>query len=146
MSLDEGEARNLLNATRSKLAERLRAPLIWHVAFAAVAGAEVAAQGLPTPWSTLATGAMTLALFGVIAWNKSQRGVWANGWRSRRTWWVTALLVGLFTVAIISSFWFYRHSGNAWLSIAIAAGTFAAVVGLSLLKERIYRDELERGL
>ncbi len=146
MSLDEHEARAALSATRSKLAEQLRAPLLWHVGFAAIAGGEVAAQGLPTPWSTLVTGALTAALCGLVVWSKSQRGVWANGWRSRSTWGVTALLVGSFAAAILSSVVIYRQSGSPSVSYALGGATFIVVLCLSLLKERIYRRELERGL
>ena len=143
MELDENEALAALNATRSKLAEQVRSPLIWHVAFASVFGAEVAAQGLPMPWSSLATGALTLAIFGVVFWSKVRRGLWVNGWRGKSTRWVTALVVMLFAAAIIGSVVLYRTSGDPSMSMALGGATFVLMLCLSLLKERLYRHELE---
>ena len=144
-TLDQDEARAVLQAANAKLTAQAHWPWSRHAAYAAVVGGMVAAQSFAPPFSTVIIGALCCGIAAIIATDRAKRGVWISGWRGGRTRWVTLVSLALGIGGMFAALWLNVEMHMPWASFALAGVVFVAALLLSKLWERVYRRELERG-
>lgn len=147
--MDPEEARRALGTvdqTGERLAASIECPPWRHVAFGAVMAGLVMASGAPHGWFTALYVCSMAAIVWLIRSDRRRNGVFVNGWRRGRT-----LPVAVGTMAIMLALIFLSRQGRDLpfpSSPTMLAGGLALAlgIGLSVLFQRIYRAEIQRGV
>ncbi len=134
-----------LEATNDRLAQRMSWPLWRHVAGGLLMSLIVAGAGLPRDIAFIVFFVAMVLIVVIVRDDKKRHGMFVSGYQRGRTKWIVAIMIALTLAALIvirtqvdggaGSPWF-------WATLAIL---FCSITMLSLLWERVYRDDIRDG-
>ncbi|MBD8737735.1 hypothetical protein [Sphingomonas sp. CFBP 13706] len=141
--MEAAQSLELMRTTRGALAARAKWSLARHAAVGLLLGGLIAGYALPGPWPMVLAGACMAATAMVVARDRRRDGFFVSGYRSGRTWWVTfaMLLVGL--AALVGAIVLKQRYGITWAPVAIGGGMAVFATIMSIVWERMYRQELD---
>lgn len=139
------EASGALNGIRlaqRRLAGRARWSMVRHLGFAGLMAAMVASLALPVFPRLLLTVALLIGAALIVRRDKTRDGMFVNGWRFGRTFWVSLGTVAVVLTLTAAGQWVDRVLSVGWATLAAAAIVLPIGLGASLLWEYVYREEL----
>ena len=144
--MDEQEAArtlDMMQATRGVLAARTRWSLARHAAVGVLLGGLIAGYALPGSWPVVMVVVCLAVTVAIVARDRSRDGFFVNGYRPGRTQRITFALVAIAVTALASAIVLKEQYGLDWAPVAI--GIVLAVVAtiVSIVWERVYRQELK---
>lgn len=144
--MDEQEAvrsLDMMRATRGVLAARTRWSLARHAAVGVLLGGLIAGYALPGSWPVVVVLVCLAATVAIVAQDRRRDGFFVNGYRTGRTRPIAFALVAIAFAGLVSAIILRERYGLAWAPVAI--GIVLAVVAtiVSIIWERVYRQELE---
>ena len=146
--MDGREARAALadmGAARSRLVTTTGYPAWRHAAFGAVMALLVGGIGISNKVSLVATGVGLVATYFLAQHDRKTSGMFVNGFRAGRTFWVTTVLM-LAMLALMFGQVRVRFSvGPGLWTAVIAAAAFAVGTAASIVWWRAYVADLTRG-
>lgn len=144
-SIDPHEALASIHAARAGVLRDLNYPVGYDLAYGAVCGLLVAAQGMPQPWSAVGLVVVLVGLGLMVRWWRDTQGWWINGYSPRRARWV-AIAVAVVLIGLIGVSLYGRFYGPWWLFIPTGlVGAVTAAVG-GRVWTRVWRRELAEGV
>jgi len=145
MTMDRNEALAALgtmDAAKADLARAADCPPWRHVAFGAVMGMMVLAQGLELPLSMALLACSLAAVAILVRSDRKRMGMFVNGYRKGRTRAVAFALLGVMLVLMLAEF----HARDTGLGLATRIGIAAVGGGLgtwgSFVWQRAFRRDL----
>jgi hypothetical protein len=127
---------------RADLADKVRCPPSWHLAFGLLMGAMVAGEAGPPPVSL---GVLAVCLGGVVLMARAMRkrmGFFVNGYRRGRTLWVALSLLAFVEVVLFGGIWLKDARHIAWAPLVGGAVVAAVTTFASYLWQAAYRAEM----
>lgn len=134
---------DMMRATRGVLAARTRWSLARHAAVGVLLGSLIAGYALPGSWPVVVVVVCLAATVMTVARDRRRDGFFVNGYRIGRTRPITFALVVIAFAALVSAIALKERYGMDWAPVAI--GIVLAVVAtiVSIVWERVYRQELK---
>ena len=132
-------------ASRRRLANRSVSSPIRHIAYAIAVGGWIAAAALPDGYRIASYAVVVVAMIGLVLWDRHRNGTFVNGFRPGKTRGIAVLLVVLILPLYFGSTWLARETNSVWPSLGLGVIGALTAYAASLVWERVYVRDLERG-
>ena len=131
-----------VGAIRGQVADKVRCPPRWHVAFGAILGSMVAGQAFPTAVSMAITVVCLCITVLLMQAARRRMGFFVNGYRRGKTLWVALSLLAFVEGMLALGIWMKVGLHLPWAPFACGAVVAPVSVGASYLWQSVYRREL----
>lgn len=140
---EAGRSLEMMRAARGMLAARTRWSSARHAAVGLLLGGLIAGYALPGSWPVVVVVVCLAVTVAIVARDRRRDGFFVNGYRTGRTRSITFALAAIAFAALVSAISLKQRYGLDWAPVAI--GIVLAIVAtiVSIVWERVYRQELE---
>lgn len=140
---EAGRSLEMMRAARGMLAARTRWSSARHAAVGLLLGGLIAGYALPGSWPVVVVVVCLAVTVAIVARDRQRDVFFVNGYRTGRTRPITFALAAIAFAALVSAISLKQRYGLDWAPVAI--GIVLAIVAtiVSIVWERVYRQELE---
>ena len=146
--MDRNEAQSALDAVKTMdraMADRMTWPLWRHAIFGVMMALVLVAFALPPGAQLAAVGVLLVMVFLIVRDDKKRNGMFVSGYQKGRTGWVLALQFALLAGALAATTAWVDDPFSSPIFWTIAAILLAGSTAISLIWEKVYRQDLRQG-
>ncbi|KQN30550.1 hypothetical protein ASF00_07455 [Sphingomonas sp. Leaf34] len=143
--MDKAEAARsleMMRTSRDALAGRMKWSFGRHAVVGLLLGGLIAGYALPGAWPVIVSSACMAATAMVVARDRRRDGFVVSGYRAGQTRWVTFAMLAVAFGALVGALVLKTRYGLTWAPVAMGSGMAVFATTLSIVWERVYRREL----